>query len=150
MLRISQDFSFEASHFLTTYHGKCEKLHGHSYKLRITLEGEVGVNGLVLDFAILKRIVRRHILDRLDHVHLNDVIENPSAERVCLWIWQQLQDFHRLLKDEIDDPNLALEIQQYLRPEDRGSRVVPEIAPVRLFEVQLFETPDSSVLYRGL
>lgn len=152
ILRISQDFSFEASHFLIPYHGKCEKLHGHSYRLRVTIDGELTANGLVLDFAILKRIVRRHVIDRLDHVHLNDVIENPSAERVCMWIWKCLEDLNRLLVDEIGDPNLAEEIKKFLRPEDREGEVVVDSAPVmsvRLYEVQLWETPNSSVVYSG-
>lgn len=144
---LTRDFQFEASHFLTKYHGKCEKLHGHSYRMRVTVEGTIAENGLILDFAILKRIIKRKVVDRLDHSHLNDLIENPSAERVVLWICQQLHDFPALLLEELADPNLTEEIKNYVRPEDR-SHVKPDGAPVRLYEIQLWETPDSSVIIR--
>jgi len=49
---VTKDFNFDAAHFLTKYHGKCEHLHGHTYKLRVTVEGRVQENGLVLDFGI--------------------------------------------------------------------------------------------------
>ncbi|MEK7545161.1 MAG: 6-carboxytetrahydropterin synthase QueD [Patescibacteria group bacterium] len=149
MLYVSKEFHFEASHFLTTYHGKCEKLHGHSYRLRVTVLGDVSMNGLVLDFALLKRIVKRCVLDKLDHSHLNDTLENPSAERTCLWIYDQLKDMDTLLKEEIADPNLAAEIRSYLRTEDQGGQVFPEFSQVRLFEIRLWETPDSFVTYKA-
>lgn len=113
---LTKDFQFEASHFLTQYHGKCENLHGHSYKLRVMIDGKVDTNGMVLDFVILKKIVKERVIDKLDHSHLNDLLLNPSAENLALWIWEQLKDFD---------------------------------ASVRLHEIQLWETQDSSVIYRG-
>lgn len=128
---VSKDFQFEASHFLTKYYGKCEKLHGHSYRLRVTVEGQIAPNGLVLDFAILKRIVKRKVVDVLDHSHLNDILENPSAERLCQWIWQQLSPFDHLLNEETTDELSSV------------------YSSVHLQEIQLWETSDSSILYRG-
>lgn len=87
---VSKEFTFDAAHFLTKYHGKCENLHGHTYKLRVTVEGEVQEDGMVIDFLILKKIVKEKILDKFDHHSLNDFFENPSAEIVAKFIWDEL------------------------------------------------------------
>ena len=57
--RLNVKFDFAASHFLTKYHGKCEELHGHNYKLIVTVEGPVKDDGMVIDFKIIKKIVRQ-------------------------------------------------------------------------------------------
>ena len=97
---VTREFSFDSAHFLTDYYGKCERMHGHTYKLQVTLAGAVQSNGLVLDFVVLKRIVDKQVLEKLDHQLLNDVIKNPSAERVVIWIWDKLQNLqkHKLSK----------------------------------------------------
>lgn len=87
---VSREFTFDAAHFLTNYRGKCERLHGHTYRLRVTVEGHVRSDGLVIDFVLLKEIVKKRILDKLDHFLLNDIIKNPSAERIIVWIWKEL------------------------------------------------------------
>lgn len=91
-MRISKEFSFDAAHNLVNYHGKCENLHGHSYRLRVTLEGPVGDDGMVCDFVLLKQIVEERVLARLDHAYLNDIVEQPTAENIALWIWETLKD----------------------------------------------------------
>lgn len=158
---VTKKFTFHASHFLTKYHGRCERLHGHSYRLAVTIEGPIGSNDLVLDFGLISRVVRRHVLDKVDHYHLNDMFENPSAERVCAWIWQQLADFPQLLRDELNDPNIADELRAFL-PLDGTLRegesmatdevvrgVTRDLGALRLHEVCLWETDDSSVTMRG-
>ena len=87
---VSREFTFDSAHFLTDYHGKCERLHGHTYKLRVTFEGEVQKDGLVFDFVLIKNIVKERVLNKLDHFLLNDIIKNPSAERIIIWIWKEL------------------------------------------------------------
>lgn len=91
-MELSITFHFAASHFLTKYHGKCENLHGHNYKVIITIEGPIKEDGMVMDFKIIKDIVKKHILEKLDHTHLNDTLENPSAENLAIWIWKHLKD----------------------------------------------------------
>ncbi len=90
-LSVTKIFEFAASHFLTKYHGKCENLHGHNYKLEVTVVGELNEDDLVLDFVLLKKIVKEKIIDKLDHTHLNDTFDNPSAEVIAIWIWEQLE-----------------------------------------------------------
>jgi 6-pyruvoyltetrahydropterin/6-carboxytetrahydropterin synthase len=72
-IRVTKEFSFEMAHALWNYDGPCRNVHGHSYRLYVTLTGipidEPGnpKNGMVIDFADLKRIVRKEIVDVFDH-----------------------------------------------------------------------------------
>jgi 6-pyruvoyltetrahydropterin/6-carboxytetrahydropterin synthase len=69
-------------------------MHGHSYRLEVAISGPVQTQGpsrgMVEDFDEIERIVDERIVDRLDHQNLNDFVDNPTAENVLLWIWQQL------------------------------------------------------------
>ncbi len=89
---VSREFSFSAAHNLPSYRGKCEKLHGHTYRIRVTVEGEVNKEGIVFDFAQLKREVEEKVLKVLDHSYLNEIIYPPSAENIALWVWKRLKD----------------------------------------------------------
>lgn len=88
---VSVQFTFASSHFLTKYHGKCENLHGHNYTLIVSIKGPLQEDGMVRDFKLLKKTVEEKIITLLDHTHLNDRFENPSAENVAVWIWEQLK-----------------------------------------------------------
>lgn len=72
-IRISKEFSFEMAHALHNYDGLCKNIHGHSYKLVVTLIGtpindlENPKNGMVMDFGALKAIVKSQIIDNFDH-----------------------------------------------------------------------------------
>jgi 6-pyruvoyltetrahydropterin/6-carboxytetrahydropterin synthase len=90
-MRVSKIFNFDSAHFLPSYHGKCERLHGHTYKLTVTIEGIPDGEGMVLDFLVLKNIVQDNVLSKLDHVLLNDIIEQPTAENIALWIWKTIE-----------------------------------------------------------
>lgn len=90
-LLVTKSFEFSSSHFLTKYHGKCERLHGHNYKLEVSVIGEMRDDDLVIDFVELDRIVKARVIEVLDHTHLNDRFSNPSAEVIAVWIWEQLE-----------------------------------------------------------
>ncbi len=92
MMLISKEFKFDAAHNLVHYHGKCEKLHGHTYKLRVTLEGTPDKEGIVFDFAELKKIVNELAVSKLDHSYINETIKQPSAENIALWIWNRIEE----------------------------------------------------------
>jgi 6-pyruvoyltetrahydropterin/6-carboxytetrahydropterin synthase len=143
MLTVTKEFTFDAAHFLTQYYGKCENLHGHTYKLHVTLSGEMQNNGLLIDFVILKRIVKKHVLDFLDHKNLNDIFENPTSEHIAKWIWNKLENIDELLKLELENPNLDDEIKQYLK--DEGELDKSKSGVVQLHEVKLWETATSFV-----
>ena len=89
-----KEFSFEAAHRLPNVPEghKCARLHGHSFQVRITVDGPVGAeSGWVMDFADVKEAFRP-LLDRLDHRYLNEIpgLENPTSEVVARWIWREL------------------------------------------------------------
>ncbi len=121
-LFLSSEFKFDSAHRLIDYHGKCENLHGHTYKLRITLSGEIsaepGASGMMLDFGILKQTAAEEVVDVLDHRCLNDIIEQPTAENIAVWVWERLED-------KLRGPNY------------------------RLHEIRLWETEGNFVTYRG-
>lgn len=90
MYYLSREFTFDAAHRIVNYQGKCEKLHGHTYRLKVTVAGKLGDNGMVIDFAIIKKVVNEMIIDKLDHCYLNDLFENPTTEIVTHWIYTTL------------------------------------------------------------
>jgi 6-pyruvoyltetrahydropterin/6-carboxytetrahydropterin synthase len=89
-----KEFGFEAAHFLPNVapDHKCRRLHGHSYSVRIEVEGDLSPEeGWVIDFGDLKTAVQP-LIDRLDHRYLNDIegLENPTTELLAKWIWTEL------------------------------------------------------------
>ena len=89
---ITKEFNFDAAHNLIHYHGKCERLHGHTYKLKIVLEGRPNDEGMIMDFCEISDIVKNNIISKLDHSYINDFIEQPSAENISIWIWHELDN----------------------------------------------------------
>jgi 6-pyruvoyltetrahydropterin/6-carboxytetrahydropterin synthase len=150
-MQVAKEFSFDSAHFLPNYYGKCEKMHGHTYRLQVIVEGEIGDNGLVMDFLILKRIVKKQVLDKLDHQVINDIIKVASAENTAKWIWDQLVDLKSLIRSELSDPNLSETIIRYFKDESASKIDSSDFSTqIRLTEIKLWETPDSFVVYRGL
>ncbi|MBU1017697.1 6-carboxytetrahydropterin synthase QueD [Patescibacteria group bacterium] len=90
-MRIAKEFTFDSAHFLKDYHGKCERMHGHTYRMRVTVEGPIQANGLVMDYVEIKRIVNEKVIDKLDHNNINDILEHSSSENICIWAWEQLK-----------------------------------------------------------
>ncbi len=92
MFEITVEDSFAAGHALRHYRGKCENVHGHNYKVRITLAGERLENGLLFDFKDLKCVLG-DIIERLDHHYLNDIEPftelNPSAEHMAKYFYDE-------------------------------------------------------------
>lgn len=86
---------FSAAHFLSNYQGKCEKLHGHNYKVRLWVRGtELDAAGMLADFSLLKKALKEAIAP-LDHSNLNDmdVFQNcPSAERIARFIFEAVKE----------------------------------------------------------
>ena len=85
MIRLTKEFSFESAHALDGYDGKCREIHGHSYRLFVTVKGCPIADpaspkcGMVMDFGDLKRIVGREVVDRLDHSFvMRDTAENRA------------------------------------------------------------------------
>ena len=120
MYQVSVEEYFDAAHFLRGYHGKCEALHGHRYKVMVKVNAsQVDDSGIAYDFTELKRHLR-DILSRFDHTCLNDVLPfdriNPSSENIATTVYGELK------------PRLA------------G-------APVTISAIEVWETPQSWVTY---
>lgn len=113
---VTREFVFDAAHNLPHYKGKCERLHGHTYRLQVTVDAPVNPKtGIAFDFAELGAVVKKEVIEVIDHTYLNERIPISSAENLSVWIWERVQ----------------------------------EKLPVPLTEIKLFETPTSSVTYRG-
>ncbi|ACG73140.1 queuosine biosynthesis protein QueD [Anaeromyxobacter sp. K] len=91
-MRLDVEFYFAAAHRLPRYEGPCFRMHGHNYRFFVALEGEIDpATGMIADFGDVKRIVQEHVLARVDHRTLNDVLDNPTAENIARWVWEVLE-----------------------------------------------------------
>jgi 6-pyruvoyltetrahydropterin/6-carboxytetrahydropterin synthase len=122
MFEVSVEQTFAAGHALRNYHGKCENVHGHNYKVRITVAGEqLDEAGLLVDFLEIKRAMSTAI-DYLDHRFINDLPPfdeiNPSAENIAKFFY------------------------------DRVSEGITGAKGVAISEVKIWETDTSSAVYR--
>ena len=94
MFEVTVEETFAAGHALRGYHGKCENVHGHNYRVRAIIAGEsLDAAGLLVDFVDLKQILRA-IIEKLDHQFLNDVPPfdklNPSAENMARYFHEEM------------------------------------------------------------
>ncbi len=88
---VTRCFTFEAAHQLPWHDGKCRRLHGHSYRLEVTVDGPVGDQGIVIDFADIKVVVERDVIAAYDHRYLNEFLDNPTAEVLAAEIWKTVE-----------------------------------------------------------
>ena len=95
-MRVSlrKSFGFESAHWLPTFPDghKCNRLHGHSFRVDVVVEGEVPEeDGYLVDFGVIKAAIKP-IEEQLDHRCLNDIegLENPTSEMLARWIWNRL------------------------------------------------------------
>jgi 6-pyruvoyltetrahydropterin/6-carboxytetrahydropterin synthase len=94
MFEVSVEYTFAAGHALRGYKGKCENVHGHNYKVQVTVGGEqLDSTGLLLDFVDLRKAIKG-LVERLDHRFLNDLAPfdklNPSAENIAKYFCDEL------------------------------------------------------------
>ena len=89
--RVTRAFGFEAAHHLPFHTGKCHRLHGHHYRLEVTVEGPVGPDGMVIDFDRVREVVDQAVVARFDHRLLNDLVDNPTAELVAAECWKLIE-----------------------------------------------------------
>ncbi|MCI5829501.1 MAG: 6-carboxytetrahydropterin synthase QueD [Treponema sp.] len=106
MYEVRVEADFAAAHFLKDYHGKCENLHGHNYKVYAHVRGNtLDAGGMLLDFTELKASLRKTCA-LLDHKNLNDFDyfkQNPSAERIATFIAEKIiEDIPALAKEKKD------------------------------------------------
>lgn len=137
-IRITKQFSFETGHALYGYDGKCKNVHGHSYKLSVTVIGtpiDDSTNvkfGMVIDFGDLKKIVKEEIVDQFDHA----TVFNQNTPHIELANELQSRDHHVILVDyQPTSENMVVDFAQRIT-----SRLPKNI---RLFSLKLQETETS-------
>lgn len=121
VIKVTKSFTFDAAHFLPNHKGKCAAMHGHTYRLEVTVIRQNGLidsgsdEGMVIDFYDLKGIVTAEVIDKLDHKVLNEVLSfRTTAENMAAHIFS-------VLKDKLQSGGVIVE------------------------KIKLWETPDSYV-----
>lgn len=97
MYFLSIEDHFSSAHQLREYKGKCENLHGHNWRIKLTVCGEeLDSLGMLIDFGILKSILKE-ILSLLDHKFINQIPPfdkiNPSAENIAFFLYQKIDEY---------------------------------------------------------
>jgi len=95
-VELTRDYRFEAAHRLPMVppEHKCARMHGHSFRIEITVTGVVDPRtGWLIDFGDINAVVEPLLKGELDHRSLNDVpgLENPTSENLCRWLWERLR-----------------------------------------------------------
>lgn len=136
-IRVTKSFTFEMAHALWNYDGPCRNIHGHSYKLLVTVIGMVSNDtgsaklGMVIDFSDLKAIVKSKVVDVFDHsVVVSERAGQPDIQRV-----EQMFEKYYVVDYQPTCENLATDMA------GRISRELP--ANIQLFSIKLVETETS-------
>ena len=95
MYILSVEREFDAAHYLRGYQGRCERLHGHRYRVMAHITAEkLDKTGMALDFTMLKKTLQE-VLEKYDHLCLNEVAPfkkiNPSAENIAATVYKELR-----------------------------------------------------------
>jgi 6-pyruvoyltetrahydropterin/6-carboxytetrahydropterin synthase len=136
-INITKEFRFEAAHALLGYDGPCRNVHGHSYELSVTITGEPISDqgspklGMVMDFGDLKKIIKKNIIDPLDHaLILSSAI--PEADKRQL---SSMFDNLVIVDFQPTSENLLVDFAQKIK------KLLP--VKVRLHSLKLRETANS-------
>lgn len=137
-IRITKQFSFETGHALYGYDGKCKNVHGHSYKLSVTVIGEPITDrsnvkfGMVIDFSDLKKIVREEVVEVFDHA----TVFNETTPHVELARELESRGHHVILVNyQPTSENMVIDFASKI------SSRLPE--SITLFSLRLQETDSS-------
>lgn len=141
MLEITKEFTFDSAHMLPNHEGKCRNLHGHTYKLQITITSRGIVSqgpeeGMLIDFGNLSRIIKESVVEPWDHAFLCNTTSNNAFEKeledLCLRYKKKIV----LLDYEPTAELMVLKIRDILQKAMAPTRVYPS-------RIRLYETPTS-------
>jgi 6-pyruvoyltetrahydropterin/6-carboxytetrahydropterin synthase len=142
-IRVTKEFDFEMAHALWNYDGACRNIHGHSYRLFVTVSGEPVTDhhhpklGMVLDFTDLKEIVNQSVVDYLDH----SLVVYRESEGEALSRVKDLYHKVHVVKFQPTCENLVLYIIDKIKPR------LP--SGISLQAVKLYETASSFAEWRA-
>jgi 6-pyruvoyltetrahydropterin/6-carboxytetrahydropterin synthase len=136
-IRVTKEFNFEMAHALWNYDGPCKNIHGHSYKLFVTVIGETNKDhhntklGMVIDFSDLKAIVKQNIVDYFDHsVVVSNRAGKPEIKNV-----EQMFDKYYVVDYQPTCENLVTHMVTLIKDK------LP--SGIELFSLRLVETATS-------
>ena len=139
MFRVSKEFSFDMAHLLDGHDGKCQNLHGHTYKLQVEVAGDLLVDGakksMVMDFSDLKAVVKKAILDPMDHAFIYD--QTSERESKIAMLLQELQSKTFGVNFRTTAEEMARFIFQRLKYDEK----------LPISAIRLWETPTSFCEY---
>ena len=136
-IRLTKQFSFEMAHALWNYEGSCRNVHGHSYKLFVTIIGEpIGdinspKNGMVIDFLDIKKLVKSQIVDDLDH----SFVVSSDADIHHLKQVDQMFEKLKVVDFQPTCENLLVYMADIIKAQLSGN--------IKLYSLKLCETPTS-------
>lgn len=109
MFEVSVDQTFAAGHALRNYKGSCENVHGHNFRVQVTIEGErLDDTGMLVDFLDVKKSMQ-DVIARLDHRFLNEIppfdVKNPSAENIA-------EHFYEVLSQDLSNNPVTIRIRE--------------------------------------
>ncbi len=136
-IRVTKEFSFEMAHALWDYDGSCSNIHGHSYKLFVTLKGKLEMDksnpkfGMVVDFSDIKKLVKNQIINELDH----SLLVSDKADLETIKNTQQMFKRLRIVGFQPTCENLLVYIAEIIRPQ------LPD--NLALYSLKLRETGSS-------
>lgn len=137
LIRVTKEFNFEMAHALWNYDGKCRNVHGHSYKLFVTVIGKPindennTKNGMVIDFSDLKQIVNDEIISKFDHCL---VLSNKSP-------FEKLKTIDKMF-DKLEITHYQPTCENMV--EDFSHKIQKKLPiNVQLFSLRLYETETS-------
>jgi 6-pyruvoyltetrahydropterin/6-carboxytetrahydropterin synthase len=110
VITVTKEFTFDAAHYLPGYDGQCANMHGHTYKLQVTLAKRADIlnDGMVFDFVDLKSIVKEWIIDEVDHQLLNEVLEyRPTAENMVADFYDRIEAALIEMGDHAEDVSVV-------------------------------------------
>lgn len=143
ILRVTKEFSFEMAHALWNHDGPCRNIHGHSYRLYVTVRGRTVQDtgnsklGMVIDFSDLKDVVTKEVIDYFDH----SVVINSQDERpVVAGLKNEFEKVH-VVNYQPTCENLVL------RMAERIAKVLP--GDIELYSLRLRETATSSAAWHA-
>lgn len=137
-MKITKEITFDSAHMLSNYNGKCNNLHGHTYKLQIEVEGDVNTKTcMLIDFNELKEIINRNIMRMFDHALIFSAVGYREEAEAALYEWAKKYNkkFYVMSEGKSTCEFMAPEIKNILQKTLVGLTV----------KVKLWETPTSFV-----